>query len=291
MATSEMEAPEVPQHETSRWKKKKKPVYRTVSHICPPPRRPLTIADLRPGMENERLGILRDSMLQNPLILKAELGKPRERSSALPGINFNYGLYVRGLDGGVPEALGHWNVWKQKPTSPQAMTRDFIAMNRGAVKAGLVTAKEHFLYRQLNDVRRSDKDERCFKKDMSSVDSDSTFGIRPRPSTPFFDLMQHKYQQLWIEEQKAAQKAIKKEKKKQGKVTLGRFYETRTCQLRKYKPPGKLDPLWHMPHFQKVSCHLDTFPSEKARQRAYKSHFEEFSVRQGTLHMGNYTHP
>ncbi|XP_051836213.1 cilia- and flagella-associated protein 77 [Antechinus flavipes] len=288
MAASGVEAAETPQTETSRWKKKKKPVYRTVSQICPPPRRPLTIADLRPGMENERLGLIRDSMLQNPLILKAELGKPRERSSTLPGINFNYGLYVQEIDGGVPEAIGHWDVLKQQPTSPQAMTRDFIAMNRGAIKAGLVTAKEHFLYRQLNDIRRSDQDERRFKKDLSYVPPDITYGNQARPSTPFFDLMQHKYQQLWIEEQKAAQKAFKKDKK--NKITLGRFYETRTCQLRKYKPTVKLDPLWHMPHFQKVSRHLDTFPSEKARQRAYKAHYEEFSVRQGTLRRGNYTH-
>ena len=34
---------------------------------------------------------------------QAELGKPRERSCSLPGIDFNYGLYIRGLDGGVPE--------------------------------------------------------------------------------------------------------------------------------------------------------------------------------------------
>lgn len=34
-----------------------------------------------------------------------------------------------------------------------------------------------------------------------------------RPSTPFFDLLQHRYQQLWVQEQKATQKAIKLEKK------------------------------------------------------------------------------
>lgn len=54
----------------SRWKKKKQPVHRTVSQICPPPRRPLAVADIRPGMENERLGVVRDSMFQNPLIVK-----------------------------------------------------------------------------------------------------------------------------------------------------------------------------------------------------------------------------
>lgn len=34
-----------------------------------------------------------------------------------------------------------------------------------------------------------------------------------RPSTPFFDLLQHRYQQLWVQEQKDTQKAIKLEKK------------------------------------------------------------------------------
>lgn len=45
---------------------------------------------------------------------QAELGKPRERSCSLPGVNFNYGLYIRGLDGGVPEgewaSVGAWDL-------------------------------------------------------------------------------------------------------------------------------------------------------------------------------------
>ncbi|KAL4825444.1 hypothetical protein H8958_001125 [Nasalis larvatus] len=309
----------------TRWRKQQQPVRRTVSQVCPPPRRPLTVADIRPGMENERLGVVRDSMFQNPLIVKAaglasvgtsysvydssavqkvipslaghhikggprvELGKPRERSYSLPGINFNYGLYIRGLDGGVPEAIGSWNVFKQQPTCPHELTRNYIAMNRGAVKAGLVTARENLLYRQLNDIRISDQDDRRLKKEPPPLPPNMTFGIRARPSTPFFDLLQHRYLQLWVQEQKATQKAIKLEKKQ--KVVLGRLYETRSSQLRKYKPPVKLDTLWHMPHFQKVGRHLDTFPTEADRQRALKAHREECAVRQGTLRMGNYTHP
>ncbi|KAM9641530.1 cilia- and flagella-associated protein 77 [Trichechus inunguis] len=275
--------------EITQWKKKKQPARRTVSQICPPPRRPLTVADIRPGMENERLGVVRDSMYQNPLIVKAELGKPRERSCSLPGINFNYGLYIRGTDGGVPAALGHWNVFKQQPTCPQELTRNYIAMNRGALKAGLTTARENFLYRRLNDIRISNQEDRHTKKEPPSLPPNMTFGIPSRPSTPFFDLLQHRYQQLWVQEQKAAQKAIKMEKKH--KVILGKLYETRSCQLRKYKPPVKLDALWHMPHFQKVGRHLDTFPTEADRQRALKAHREEYAVRQGALRMGNYTHP
>nr|KAF6433096.1 cilia and flagella associated protein 77 [Molossus molossus] len=234
--------------------RRKESVHRTVSQICPPPRRPLTVADIRRGMENERLGVVRDSMFQNPLIVKAELGKPRERSYSLPGIDFNYGLYIRGLDGGVPEAIGHWNVFKQQPTCPQELSRNYIAMNRGAVKAGLATAKENLLYRQLNDIRISDKEDRRLKKELPSLPPNMTFGICSRPSTPFFDLLQHRYQQLWVQEQKDAQKAIKLEK--QHKMILGKLYETRSSQLRKYKPPVKLDALWHMPHFRKVSSPL-----------------------------------
>ncbi|KAL8174522.1 UNVERIFIED_CONTAM: hypothetical protein K2H54_048030 [Gekko kuhli] len=46
------------------------PRRRSVSQICPPPRRPMTLAEVYPGSENERLGVVRESMLQNHLINK-----------------------------------------------------------------------------------------------------------------------------------------------------------------------------------------------------------------------------
>ncbi|KAL6085221.1 hypothetical protein STEG23_034688, partial [Scotinomys teguina] len=64
-----MPGPGKPRQDLKRCKKQHL-VRRTVSQICPPPRRPLTVADIRPGMENERLGVVRDSMFQNPLIVK-----------------------------------------------------------------------------------------------------------------------------------------------------------------------------------------------------------------------------
>lgn len=64
---------------------------RTVSQICPPPRRPLTVADIRPGMENQRLGVVRDSMFQNPLIVKVSA---RARSSPSPGADAANGFQL-----------------------------------------------------------------------------------------------------------------------------------------------------------------------------------------------------
>lgn len=80
----------------------------------------------------------------------------------------------------LPSAIGHWNVFKQQPTCPHELTRDYIAMNRGAVKAGLVTARENLLYRQLNDIRISDQDDRRPKKEPPSLPPNMTFGIQAR---------------------------------------------------------------------------------------------------------------
>ncbi|XP_004613495.2 cilia- and flagella-associated protein 77 [Sorex araneus] len=283
-----MPAAQSPREQPKPWKKPPPP-RRTVSQICPPPRRPLTVADIRPGMENERLGVVRDSMLQNPLIVKPELGKPRERSCSLPGLDFSYGLYVRGLDGGVPEALGHWNEYKQPPTCPQKLARNYIAMNRRALKTGLVTARETFLYHQLNNIRISDQNERPVKREAPAPPPNMTFGMPARPSTPLFDLLRHQYQRLWAQEQAAARKAIKLERKH--KVNLGKLYETRSCQLRRYQPPVQSHSLWHLPRFQKVGAQLDTFPTEADRQRALRAHAQERAVRQGALRLGNYTQP
>lgn len=59
-------------------------------------------------------------------------------------------------------------------------------------------------------------------------------------------------------------------------------------------PRGALEhssPLTWLSLCPQVGPHLATFPTEADRQRAFKAHREECAVRQGTLRMGNYTHP
>ncbi|XP_067397715.1 cilia- and flagella-associated protein 77 [Emydura macquarii macquarii] len=265
---------------------KELPRRRSAGQICPPPRRPMTLAEVQPGSENERLGVARDSMVQNPLIAKAELGKPRRSCCTLPGHDFAYGLYIHGTDGGVPEAIGHWHAMKPTPPSPREMRRDYIAMNRGALKAGYVTAREYNLYRQLKDTRCNEDDENRFKRAPPKVPPDMTYGILARPSTPFFDLLQHRYKEAWMEQQRAIAVAQQVEKKK---LQKRKVYETRTTLLRKQQPPAKLDSLWHMPHFQKVGPHLSTFPDRDARKKAFSIYRSEIPVKCGPLAQGIYT--
>ncbi|XP_066466968.1 cilia- and flagella-associated protein 77 [Tiliqua scincoides] len=260
---------------------------RSVSQICPPPRRPMTLAEVFPGCDNDRLGVARDSMLQNHLIAKPELGKPRRNCYTLPGYDFNYGLYLHGHDGGVPEAICHWNSVKPRAPSAKEVGRDYKTINCKAVKEGYVTAHEQHLYRKLKDIRLSDDDERRFKKTAPKVPPNMTYGRPARPSTPLFELLQHKYKEIWNDQQRAAieaQNERKKQKKRRGKV-----YETRTTLLRKYLPPMETSSLWQMPHFQKAIPHLSTFPDREAYKRALEVFRSEFPVRCGPLHQGIYT--
>ncbi|XP_065275108.1 cilia- and flagella-associated protein 77 [Emys orbicularis] len=265
---------------------KELPRRRSASQICPPPRRPRTLAEVQPGSENERLGVARDSMVQNPLIAKAELGKPRRSCYTLPGYDFAYGLYLHGADGGVPEAIGHWHSMKPRPPSPREMPRNYIAMNREALKAGYVTAHEYNLYRQLKDIRCKEDNDSRFKRAPPKVPPDMTYGILARPSTPFFDLLQHRYKEVWMEQQRAVAMAQQVGKKK---LQKRKVYETRTTLLRKQQPPVKLDSLWHMPHFQKVGPHLSTFPDRDAHKKAFSVYHSEIPVRCGPLAQGIYT--
>ncbi|XP_048678621.1 cilia- and flagella-associated protein 77 isoform X2 [Caretta caretta] len=231
---------------------KERPRRRSASQICPPPRRPRTLAEVQPGSENERLGVARDSMVQNPLIAKAEVGKPRRSCYTLPGYDFAYGLYLHGADGGVPEAIGHWHSMKPRPPSPREMPRNYIAMNRGAVKAGYVTAREYNLYHQLKDIRCNEDNESRFKRAHPRVPPDMTYGIPARPSTPFFDLLQHRYKEVWMEQQRVVANTQQVEKKK-------------------------------------VGPHLSTFPDRDAHKKAFSVYHSEMPVRCGPLAQGIYT--
>ncbi|NXX91875.1 CFA77 protein, partial [Centropus bengalensis] len=144
---------------------------------------------------------------------QAELGKPRRNCYTLPGFDFAYGLYIERTDGGVPGAICHWDVMKPRTiSSVQRKPRDFITMNRGAVKAGHTTAREFYLYYKAKDIRCKDQCTRF--RSPPNLPADFTFGLKPRPSIPLYDLLQHKYKELWMEQQRILTAALRVQKKK-----------------------------------------------------------------------------
>nr|XP_021135778.1 cilia- and flagella-associated protein 77 isoform X1 [Columba livia] len=179
----------------------------------------------------------------------AEVGKPLRNCYTLPGFDFAYGLYIPRTDGGVPEAIGHWNTVNQNRTDlVQKMPRDFITMNRGALKAGYTTAREYNLYYKDKDIRRKEEECTRLKKGPIKLPADMTFGIPARPPTPIFDILQHRYKELWMEQQRALTVAQRVETKK---LQKGKPRETHTTLLRKNPQPTKKESFWHLPRLEK----------------------------------------
>ncbi|XP_066568746.1 cilia- and flagella-associated protein 77 [Amia ocellicauda] len=240
-------------------------------------------------MESVQVGVVRDSMLANPLLIRSELGRIRSRGYSLPGPEFVYGQTNPIRDGGVPEALSHWRSVApaaQPDWGTQQMGKDFVSLNREAVKSGLVTAQEHSQYRATHHIPCRPPVPPGSRLRPLRSPPDITFGVSTRPSTPIFDLLEHKYAQRWLEEQQSAQRVSLERRHK--KAQLGKVYETRTSLLRQRQPSPESAPLWKLPRFQRVGPHLDTFRDPEARRKAVSAHFSDTVARRGQLGQGVY---
>ncbi|XP_076436208.1 cilia- and flagella-associated protein 77-like [Babylonia areolata] len=233
------------------------------------------------------LGEKRDTMLVNQLLLRDKVGQHFERGICLPGKGHNYGLPNEVRFYTAVDALRAWpdtrKTTKDKPDKKKRLGRNFMALNRAAVSAGMVTAPENYDYRTTHDIRLKHAPDILHQ--TTKFPPGMAFGLPPRPSTPMFDLLEHKYQDKWIEKMYIARKADEA-KHSRKKVSN---YETRTNLLRTYQNPVDPVPLWQMPRFaSNAKPHLQTFRSSRDRENA-KTHFELDSVsRKGVFGQGVY---
>lgn len=236
----------------------------------------------------EALGSQRESLSSNPLLVKAEVGKPRRRCFTLPASSFTYGMPSVCLDGGASEALSSWNTYQNASASaPKKLAeRDFIALNKAAVQSGLTTAQEQQQYRATHDIRLRDDSERTSSQSKSKLQQEMAFGISTRPSTPLFDLLEHRYQERWLQERREAERRQREKiikKKLQGKV-----YETRASLMRRYSEPVEPPPLWKMKRWEQIPANLETFRTDKARTEAFHHHASDATSRTGVFGHGVY---
>jgi len=108
----------------------------------------------------QRLGEFRSSMANNPLLVKPHLGKPLLRGFSLPGEDFVYGR--RNIDDtyGAGGAMMHLGCYNAKKNARIKLEKDFIALNREAVRAGLVTEREQMKFRNTHDIRVTNKQQK-----------------------------------------------------------------------------------------------------------------------------------
>lgn len=240
------------------------------------------------------LGDKRDTMLENQLLLRGELGRPMKRGyTEYPGISFRYGRPSGIKDGGAAQALGSWTendlYFNRKLEGKDIkQQRDFMALNRAAVQAGLTTAQENYQFRATNVLHLKVKDEGERQKSTRRIPPDTVFGTATRPSTPIHDLLEHKYQDRWLMERRNAELAMRQKNDKQ-RGAPGKVCETRASQLRVYQVAVEGAPLWQMPKFnKKAKPQLETFRGDKAKQEAFKHHQSDCIARRGAVGQGVY---
>ncbi|XP_030579482.1 cilia- and flagella-associated protein 77 [Archocentrus centrarchus] len=222
-----------------------------------------------------RVGVVRRSMLNDPLLIKAPLGRSRSRGLAIPDLGFTFGVSSNSLrDGGVAEALSSWNVQPQQEESA-VQVPDFVSLNREAVKSGMVKPKELSQYRaQRAQCATSKQRGSRFPQHPDQV-PDITFGVRNRPSSPISGLLSHQYAQRWLDDQLSKnQTGNCKHKIKPGSIT-----ETRTSLLRRSKSLPVIERRPKPAHFAQVGPALDTFRDQEARLRAFRGRHSDSQSR------------
>ena len=227
--------------------------------------------------------------LHNPLLSKAELGRPRLRFFTLPPEGFTYGRKNFSQDGGAREAM-HWTKSPNRvefKTTP--LPKDFISLNREALAAGFTTAPGQSNFRGGHDIRQRDKigRTRCRSEIPKSAPPDLAYGISTRPSTPINELLGYKYQERWIQERK---RSLLDEFERQGEErrALRTVNQTKTSLMRKKTPSVECYTFWQMPRFQKTPSKVASFRNIDLKEKSFKAHQDEAPKREGIFGQGVY---
>ncbi|XP_053277107.1 cilia- and flagella-associated protein 77 [Pleuronectes platessa] len=159
-------------------------------------------------MSSHRMGVVRDSMLTNPLMIKVSLGQSRSRGFLRPGPDFTFGTSSSSMqNGGVAEVLSSWRVQPRGEAADphRVLVPDFVSLNRNAVKAGLVTSNELRQYRaQLGGGKTKHPEPKLQEGGASQklvVPDITTRDVSVRPASPLSHLLSHQYAHRWKEEQ------------------------------------------------------------------------------------------
>ncbi|XP_034025518.1 cilia- and flagella-associated protein 77 [Thalassophryne amazonica] len=221
-----------------------------------------------PDMSLPRVGVVRDSMRTNPRIIQVDVGQSLSRGFSLPGPHFTNGISSSSPgDGGVAEALSSWRVVTSERDSPAAV--DFVALNRAAVKSGMVTAKEMREYHaQRGGASKKSACKQFVRATQQPAEPDVTFGLKNRPPSPLTDVLSHQYARQWLDKQLSRDQTCNQ--RLQGRKKAAAVADTRSSLLR----ATRVLPQTHTEHKQanKVAPALDTFRKPEAHLHAFRTH-------------------
>ncbi|XP_070821345.1 cilia- and flagella-associated protein 77 [Chaetodon trifascialis] len=232
-------------------------------------------------MSSPRVGVVRDSMLTNPLLIKAPLGQTRSRGLSGPGLGFTFGMSSSShRDGGVAEVLSSWTVQSRCADSARPVPPDFVSLNRDAVKSGLVTSKELGQYRARRGVARTQNPAPKHKEGGASRSpAVPDIGVTNRASSPLSHLLSHQYARRWLDQQLSGNQTSNH--KQLQRVKPGGIPDTRCSLLRRSRALPVTQTPFKLPRFTQVPPALDTFRDPEARPQAVRTHQVDSVSRRG----------
>uniref|UniRef100_A0A8C6TDL0 Cilia- and flagella-associated protein 77 n=1 Tax=Neogobius melanostomus TaxID=47308 RepID=A0A8C6TDL0_9GOBI len=190
--------------------------------------------------------------------------------------------------------LSSWGVASRRGHSASVVPPvDYVTLNRSAVKAGVVTAKEQSQYRaqRLPRVqpitRQQQSDQPTTAQGRRVLVPDVSFGLVNRPDSPLGLLLAHEYSQRWIQEQ-LKRDEMENRRLSDARVKLRTITDTRTSVLRKtHSLPTETPQNQILPRtsrYSQVGPALDTFRDAQSRTRALKALEREAPSRRGQGH-------
>ncbi|XP_024120370.1 cilia- and flagella-associated protein 77 [Oryzias melastigma] len=228
-------------------------------------------------MSSPRLGVVRKSMLTNPLLIKPPLGEVCSRGLVLPEPDVPLGIRTFS-NGSVAEVLSNWGVQPSPKEIRSFQNKNFVSLNRDAVRAGVVTSKEMSQYRAQRAKapiqRRSSSQDKREASGRSAPDI--KFGVKQRQSNNMADILSHTYGHLWLEKQ------LSRPRKPEKRVKPLVPAETRTVLLRKSRSLPTIKQPVKLPEFAQVAPALNTFRDPKDRERALRTQQLSFEPRKNS---------
>mmetsp|Transcript_36579 Transcript_36579/g.74825 ORF Transcript_36579/g.74825 Transcript_36579/m.74825 type:complete len:241 (+) Transcript_36579:59-781(+) len=127
--------------------------------------------------------------VDNPVIVKDEVGKARHSCYDLPPDGHAYGRVFPRDPEGAREVTSRWTQ-HLKSVQPADLAQDFRAINKTAVKRGVRTAKQMNTFRRGVDIRLNPpRNEDGSTVVRRPVDRSATYGRANLPSTPMQDVL------------------------------------------------------------------------------------------------------
>lgn len=226
--------------------------------------------------------------------------KKTNKGVKLPDKTFTYGRPNHCIDGGAQEAM-QYLVLQEKREIQKAQDRtkkciseskDFVKLNRIAVKSGLVSSAEQ---KDAMDFlsRKAIKTRNC-SKNKNSSSSDVRMNICDMPPA---GIQKIRNCQEEIDEGAAAA-AYKKQRQaeEREKQRKKKIYETQAKLIRSIndkallKEEQRSNPKqpWQMSKFKSVKSNLDTFRSMDLKKQSFRQHEDNRCIRLGQTGHGNY---